>query len=600
MAIETLVTESRHPFYTLEDYVKFRLTYAGGRQFIETYLEKYDTRENAKDFLRRKKLTHNPGFAAQALDEIIAGIAQRSPEIVRSGGTPSYARGIQGYDGGVDLQNSSMDRFITSNVLPELLSMGRCGVYVDMPEFNPESTIAEYAVQPHPYLYYYRACDILNWHQQFDPRSSEILTTTVLLRETNWQTDDYGLPKQPTDLFRLVQKVPDGVVVTFLEQYQDVQDGGKKKERILKQYKLKLKRIPFVMYDIGKSLLTDAADYQIGLLNLASADLSYAINSNFPFYVEGYDPKTEALFNKQGPQTGFDAEGQPLEKTSASGDTAPEIVVGTMHGRRYPLDAPPPAFIHPSPEPLTISMLKQKEMKEDIRRLLNLAITTVQPSRKSGVASQQDQQNGLESGLAAIGIELEGAEREIAVIWADYEGQDITKKVSIAYPDSYSVKTDDDRMDEAKKLQEVQGAAPSNTFQKEIAKRIVKALLDGKVNSTVIDKIRKEIDAAKYITGDFEAIKSDYEIGIVDGKTAAEARGYDPELFEVAQKERVKRMADTAIAQSVGGGSGAAGQAAARGGEGGGDPKGEKTVSQNADNNPDGGKKVRGKADGGA
>lgn len=598
MAIETLVTESRHPFYTLTDYVKFRLTYAGGRQFIDTYLEQFDTREDKKDFCRRKKLAHNPGFAAQALDEIIAGIAQRSPEIVRSGGSASYTRAIQGYDGGVDLQNSTMDSFITSNVLPELLSMGRCGVYVDMPKFNPESTIAEYAVQPHPYLYYYRACDILNWHQQFDPRSSEILVTSVLLRETNWTTDKYGLPQQPTDLFRLVQKVDGGVLVTFIEQYVDIQDGDKKKERVTEQYLLPLKRVPFVFYDIGKSLFTDVADYQIGLLNLASADLNYAINSNFPFYVEGYDPKTEALFNKQGPQTGFDADGNALEKTPASGDTAPEIVVGTMHGRRYPFEAPPPQFIHPSAEPLTVSMKKQQEMKEDIRRLLNLAVTQVQPTRKSGIAAQQDQQNGLESGLAAIGIELEGAEREIAVIWADYEKQDITRTVAISYPDSYSVKTEDDRMAEAKALQEVQGAAPSTTYQKEIAKRVVKSLLDGKVNSTTIDKINKEIDKAKYITGDFKAIASDFELGIVDPETAAEARGYDPALVKKAQEARVQRMAETAIAQSQGGGSGAAGQAAARGGEGGDNPKNEKTTSQQADTNPNGGKKVRGPANG--
>lgn len=595
MAIENLVTESRHPFYTLEDYVKFRLTYAGGRQFIETYLEKYDSREDKKDFERRRKLSHNPGFAAQALDEIIAGITQRMPEIIRTGCTESYNKAIQGFDGGVDLQNNSMDNFMAKNVFPELFSMGRCGVYVDSPAFNPESTIAEYAVQPHPYLYYYRACDILNWQQQFDPRSSEILVTSVLLRETQWTTNQYGLPEVPKDMFRLVQKVPEGVKVTFFEQYTDQNDRqAPLKERVVKQYTLSLKRLPFVFYDIGKSLLTDAADYQIGLLNLASADLSYAINSNFQFYVEGYDPKTEAMFNKQGPQTTFGPDGEPLEKTSASADASPEIVVGTMHGRRYPLEAPVPQFIHPSPEPLKISMAKQQEMKEDIRRLLNLAVTTVAPSRKSGVAAQQDTQNGLESGLSAIGVELEGGEREIALIWADYEKQDIANKLTIAYPDSYSLKTEDERIAEAKALQEIQGAAPSKTYAKEVAKRIAKTILDGKVNNTVMKKVYSEIDASKYLTGDYMSIASDFELGIVDPETAAEARGYDPGLVQKAQDARVKRMAETAIAQSQGGGSGAAGQAAARGGDGGGNPKDEKKTSQDSDKSEGGGKSVRG------
>lgn len=599
MAVQTLLTDSRHPYYTMLDYVKFRLTYAGGRQFIDKYLERFDTRESKSDFQRRKRLSHNPGFAAQALDEIIAGITQRMPEITRSGGTDSYNRAVQGYEGGVDLKNSSMDSFLSQNVLPEMLSMGRVGVYVDMPKFNPLSTVAEFAVQPHPYLYYYRAQDILNWQQQFDPQSNEVLTTAVLLQETRWITNEVGLPTEQQTVFRLVYKVPGGVVVKFMEQFSDPASGGSTQERVIEEFFLQgAKRIPFVMYDIGKSLLTDAADYQIGLLNLASADLSYAINSNFPFYVEGYDPKTAALNQKSGPSSGFDADGNETgSDVSETTNAAQELVVGTMHGRLYPFDAPAPAFIHPSSEPLRISMDKQEAMKGDIRRLLNLALASVTPSRNSTESKKLDQSSGLESGLSAIGVELEGGEREIALIWADYEHQDLTKKLTIAYPDNYSLKTDDERIAEATALAGVQGAAPSKTFQKEVAKRIVKSVLDGKVNTDTINKIAKEVDAADYVTGDFLAIASDFELGIVDPETAAEARGYDPKKVEKAQKARVQRMADTAIAQSSAGAGGVA-QAAARGGEGGGDPKGEKTVSQNADTNPDGGKAVRGKANG--
>ena len=597
MNAQTLVTDSRHPYYTMLDYVKFRLTYAGGRQFVEKYLERFDSRESKADFQRRLRMTHNPGFAAQALDEIIAGITQRMPEITRSGGTDSYNRAVQGYEGGVDLKNSSMDSFLSQDVLPEMLSMGRVGVYVDMPKFNPLSTVAEFAVQPHPYLYYYRAQDILNWQQQFDPRANEVLTTAVLLRETRWIMNDAGLPTEQQEIFRLVFKVEGGVVVRFMEQFSDPNiGGGAKQERVIEEFFLvNAKRIPFVMYDIGKSLLTDAADYQIGLLNLASADLCYAINSNFPFYVEGYDPKTAALNQKSGPNTSFDANGNEtaVDTGEATGSASPEIVVGTMHGRLYPFDAPPPAFIHPSSEPLRISMEKQEAMKGDIRRLLNLALASVTPSRNSTESKKIDQSAGLESGLSAIGVELEGGEREIALIWADYEKTDLTKKLTISYPDNYSLKTDEERIAEATALAVVQGAAPSKTYQKEIAKRIVKSVLDGKVNTDTINRINREIDAAKYVTGDFKAIASDFEIGIVDPETAAEARGYDPKLVEKAQAARVQRMADTAIAQTPGGGSG---QAAARGGEGGGNPKDEKTTSQNADTNPNGGKKVRGDA----
>lgn len=596
MAIEqaVLITDSRHPFYTLNDTTKFRLTYLGGRPFIDAYLETFSTREDKIDFEKRKKLTHNPGFAAQALDEIIAGITQRMPEIIRSGGTESYTRAVSGIDGGVDLKNNTMDTFQGQVVLPELLSMGRVGVYVDMPRFNPEDTLAQLGGQPHPYLNWYKAEDILNWRQCFI--NGEIIETAVLLREKHPEIDpETGLETSTKEMFRLVQLVQGGVRVRFYEQYSQ---EGVRKEQVTSEFFLSgMKRIPFFLYDIGKSLLTDAADIQIGLLNLASADLSYAINCNFPFYVEGYDPLTENTHGKDGPQTTFDADGNAKEIVEASSTGTPEKGVGTMHGRRYPYNAPPPQFINPSSEPLKASMLLQEGMKQDIRRLLNLNVSNVAPSRASTESKKIDQSAGLESGLSTIGIELETGERVIALIWAQYEGQDVKKKLSISYPRTYNLKTDSERIDEAKALMGVQGAAPSRTYGKEIAKLVANSLFAGRITPDKLKKISNEIDAAKYTTGDYEAIKSDFELGIVDPKTAAEARGYDPELVEEAQKARVKRMADTALAQSVGAANAAA-SSPARGGEGNGPPaKDEKTTSQNADQNPDGGKSVRGDAE---
>lgn len=577
-----LITDSRHPRYTLNDTTKFRLTYMGGRPFIEKYLQQFNKREEPQDFEKRKCMSHNPGYAAQALDEIIAGITQRMGEITRSGGTDSYNRATGGLDGGVDLQNNSMNTYQGQVVLPELLSMGRVGVYVDMPKFNPNSTLADLGGQPHPYLQWYRAEDILNWQECL--YNGEVIQTAVLLRERHPIVDpDTGLQTGEKEVFRLARLTPQGVSVRFYEQY--VTDGSNK-ERILQEFLIpSLKRLPFFLYDIGKSLLTDAADIQVGLLNLASADLYYAVNSNFPFYVEGYDPITENVHGKTGPQTGFDADGNPTEKTAASSDGTREAVVGTMHGRLYPYNAPPPQFIHPSPEPLRASMEKQEAMKQDIRRLLNLNASNVAPSRASTESKKIDQAGGLEAGLSSIGIELETGERVIALIWGQYEGQEISKKLVVKYPNTYSLKSDGERIVEAESLQKVQGAAPSKTFNKELSKLIVRALLAGRVSQDTMKTIDGEIDKAKYQTGAYEAIKSDHELGLVDSETAAEARGYDPELVKKAQEERVKRMADTALAQSVGAANAAA-AAPARGGEGNGPPAAdEKTVSQNADTN---------------
>ena len=50
-------------------------------------------------------------------------------------------------------------------------------------------------------------------------------------------------------------------------------------------------RIPFVLLDIGDSMIKDVVNHQIALLNLGSSDVNYALKSNFPFYIEQKDQR---------------------------------------------------------------------------------------------------------------------------------------------------------------------------------------------------------------------------------------------------------------------------------------------------------------------
>ena len=70
--------------------------------------------------------------------------------------------------------------------------------------------------------------------------------------------------------------------------------------------------------------------------------------------------------------------------------------------------------------------------------------------------------SGLEAGLSYIGLVLEGAERRIADYWAAYEEKNPAKRQLpvIEYPDRYSLKTDDDRIEEAGKLSKLMGEVP--------------------------------------------------------------------------------------------------------------------------------------------
>lgn len=551
-----------HPYYIdwQPEYDKWRLTYNGGRAFISKYLEKFDAREDTTDFETRRKLSYCPAFAKECINEIKNGIYQRMNEISRKGGSDSYVQAIEGKDGGVDLQGSNMNTFIGQNILPEMMVMGKVGVWVDMPKFEPTATLAQFQKKPRPYLYYFQAEDIVNW--SIVTREAEVYFTHLLLRERRITTDETtGLPSGEIELFRLC-------TLEIIEDRPQVRikiikpgDASKKQpDSTLEEYILDLPMIPFVLFDITNSLLRDVADYQIGLLNLASSDLNYALKANFTFYVEPYDVRAEDLYKRKGPLTNVatNADGSETvsEATSNDNGEAQEIRVGVTRGRRYPMEADPPSFIHPSSEPLRASMDKQKQMREEMRQLLNLAISNVAPSRASAESKRVDQL-GLESGLASIGLELQGGERDIAKIWEAYLGK--KDYANVVYPSTYSLKTDMQRLEEANELKELKAAVPSKKFHKQVAIKVVDTLFEGKLPTEELEAIRKEILDANYITSDPEEIEKAMELGLCQAETASNALGFDgAKEVPKAQKEHAERLARIAIAQSKGQGAGAA------------------------------------------
>lgn len=564
----------------VSEYQKWRLAFEGGRGFINAYLEKFDAKEDEEDFKRRKKLSHCPSHAKQAVNEIINNVYQRMTEVSRQGGSKSYQDAIAGKDGGVDLMGSTMNSFLGQTVLPEMLNMRKVGVYVDMPNFDPVSTLAQFQKAPRPYLYRYTVEDIVNWN--YVCYDNELYFTRLLLRERRPVMDEFTqMPTGEEDIYRFFKLTSEGVEVGVYRPCQD----DKKDDELIESYLIQINRIPFVLFDIGVSLMKDIADFQVGLLNLSSSDLNYALKSNFPFYTEPYDPKAVDLYRKTGPinvTTTSTVSGEIVSTEKQNdGPDSQEIEVGATRGRRFPKDAQPPAFIHPSPEPLRASMEKQMEMKADIRALLNLAMANVNPSRASAESKVADQ-SGMESGLTGIGMELQGGEQEIAKIWELYLGNK-TDAATITYPTIYKLKSDDQRLKECKDLKELKNATASRTFQREMSKTIANRMFEGKVDHGLLLTMHSEIDKANYVSSDPEEIKIDMELGLVTAETASNARGYDGEKeVPEAKKEHVERLKAIAVAQAPGGG-------AARGVPT--DPtdssaKDEKTISQGPDANP--------------
>lgn len=537
---EQLISNIKHPDYELleRDWEKWRSVYESGDQFIEKYTKKFSRRESRRDFERRKAVTPIPSFAKAGVNEIKNSIFQRMLDISRVGGPDSYKRATQGNIRGVDNLGATMTWFIGHYVLPEMLTMRRVGVYVDNEKLGP--TLADKGTK-HPYMYIYKAEDIRSWSES--PKGSESKYSEVLLREYEYtKYKNSNLPSGRKTRFRHLFIGKDNFVHV---QYYD--EFGKKDGN---EITLTIKKIPFVIFEISESLLKDVANHQIALLNLESSDMSYALLGNFPLYTEQFDPATNNGYLKNA-QQGLDAQPEVLAKNVYRnvGETQqPGEDVGSTQGRRYPKGFDRPGFIAPPTEPLKASMEKQKNLKDDTRQLLFLALSNIQ-SKMASAESKALDQSGLEAGLSAIGLELEHGEQEVSEYWSMYENSEDVAEIK--YPKLWSLKTEEDQYAEIDKLAKLRARVPSLTFQKRITKQMATILLATKVTDAELKKILDEIDAAEVIDCDPTTIIDIFEAGLLDGQTASTALGLKKEVYDKAKADHAERAVRILKAQTA-------------------------------------------------
>ena len=542
----TNIVEVRHPSYlsSLLDWRKWRICYNGGEYFRKLYLQKFSAREDEQDFQNRLNMTPIPTFARVAINDVRNAIFQRLKDTIRRDGSKAYQQAVNGLNLGVDLRGNTMNGFLGIKVLTELLIMGRVGVYVDSPLVPGNATLAD--VQNYrPYLYFYPIEDILSWTcaKPDEPSTFQAL----LLRDVvlNFDQRTY-LPTTTVERFRMlwIDRETGRVHLQFLDTAGNPID---REGNPAGAVELELTRIPFVLLDIGDSMIKDVINHQIALLNLGSSDVNYALKSNFPFYIEQKDQRTsgEHLKNAVGEDGTATAGGQP----GADRD----IKVGVTQGRLYDMKMNPPAFINPSSEPLKASMDLQAKLEDDIRKLIHLAVANT-ANRATAESKSMDNQ-GLEAGLSYIGLVLEAAERQIAEFWAAYEERYVAKRdvATVKYPDRYSLKTDADRITEAASLVKLMYAVPGQKVKRELAKNIVLALLGGKVSVGDIQAIFKEIDEAPYATSDPTTIIAAVEAGLCGEKTAALALGFNDDEHLQARADHAARAVRILQAQQKGG-----------------------------------------------
>jgi len=448
------------------------------------------------------------------------------PDVRRVNNSDTYINALVGNHGGIDYFGGSIDNFVGVKLLPELLTIGKVGVYVDMPKKTPITKQNKQNI--HPYYYTYTAEDILTWTSG-EPESGHQFVK-LLLRDNYYVKDpEHDLVIGKDTRYRLLELNPSGGVdVTFITEGNDETD----------KFHLNIPKIPFVLFELEYSLLEDAADYQIALLNLESTDINFARKANFPIYTEQTNFVTALTAMQQGGQDTVDDDGNAIAK-SDSGSGMSKMNIGPMSGRRYPKDMDRPDFIFPSPAPLKVSMEKEDQIKRDIRLLVHLA-TAGLGNKSISAESKQFDKESLESGLGLIALILEEGERKLASYWNNYEG--VRDTPVIAYPRHFNLRTDVERRTEAQELGKLSHSIPSQTFQRTMMKKIVNILIGGQVRVEMLETINTEIDAAKSITSDPSTIINDFDAGFVTAKTASEIRGYEPGEVEKAQEEKAERL----------------------------------------------------------
>lgn len=543
------IIDFRHPAYSRMGlfWQKWRFVFAGGDDFSEQFLEKYSDRESTHDFNLRRRITPSPSFAKAAVTDIKNSIFQRMNDITRVGGSTEYQTAVKGLDNGVDMHGATMNSFVGRFVLPELLTMAKVGIFVDMPDDVGDTLMT--SAGKRPYLYMYRAEQILSWTYRTD--KADELQSVLLVDYVDDTETISNLPIGVWSRYRHIWLEPeDGKVhVQYYNEDSDYIDReGRPGEG---EYILEIDYIPLVIMELSDSLLSDVANHQIALLNLESSDVLYALKANFPFYVEERDNTIVSNYLKTG---GVSADGTAA---TANASASQEIEVGSVQGRAYGRGLHPPSFIHPSSEPLNASMAKQQQLKNDIRLLVNLSLSNIQ-SKNGGAtsgghaasaASKQIDNQGLESGLAYVGLELEHGERKLARYWAMYEGKD--KPATIKYPSKYALQSEADRRDAVQSLEKIRDSVFSPTFRKAISKQIARLLLDNYVDEDTMSKINSEIDDGIAIVADPQLTLNACEQGICSLGVAEKIFGYPKGTSDQAATDHVERLARIAHAQGL-------------------------------------------------
>lgn len=482
------------------DWEKFRATWRGGRDFINSYLQQYP-RETTTDFDLRKNMSHNPAHAKSVIKTIRNSLSASLSEIKREG-DPRY---LQAINEDIDRHGNSMFTFLTTTIIPDLLVTGACYVWVDSPP-KVADVSKEMDAENNPYIYTYNREDVLSWVRA--PNDDRI--TAVLLREKTPQYDkDTGLETGMVDQYRYAYESKNGIEV-YLYDAEGVET---------KHITILLEVIPFVEILLDQSLLEDIADIQISMLNSRSSMGSGLWKTNFPLFLEPYDYANELKRQARAKSENTIDGREYSEKKNVT-------VIGAGSSYRYDKESGEPKWIAPPSTTVDVALRVEEMLATEIRILTNIALTSisVKALEQSGVSKEADRV-GEEAALSYIATVLESGEREIAWIFKQYLAS--TDEYLVVYPREFTVQSEDDMIERASKYADMIPEVASATYRKTIQKIVAGILLKGYVSDFAT--IESEIDAAADLDTDPDVsakLRSDVAAGILSKGTAGQYLGY--------------------------------------------------------------------------
>jgi len=501
---------------------RWRLIKNGGDAFVSEFLVKREY-ETTSAFADRTNITPDPCTASAAIDDLINTLSARL-DVTRSGGSDLFQAVISGGLGGVDHNDPSMQTFIIRDCLPELCFMSMHGWLINnfIDENDPIKT---------PYIIPYKAEDIYNWAYV----NGKLVA--IALRSFAAIIDENGFSSDSMEVYRIF-KLVDGKVVTHLENVEGKQIDPITLEPASSEETLNLDEIPFVFLRLPVPLLQKIDKYQIAVLNLQSADIDWLNTGNMTIYVE-QSPLHSSLPQIKQPD---DPTQDPITN---------QVVIGNKIGRSYSMQAERPAFIAPPADPIKVSMEKQANLTNQVKDILKTQLNTMKLASSESIDKLSQ---GLEAGLFVIGVCLLTAEIEFARIFSKYEGKgENTAKIS--YPVKYELRTEEDRLNKASKLKEIQKSIGSNIAKKSLEIQILQTLLEGRIESKDYDSAIKEVREAEFCIYDPDSIVSFTEGGVISRELASKTLGAPSGDSAKATAEHLERIKAVQLSQTVGAGA---------------------------------------------